>query len=158
MKTNLRILLGLIVLISITTLAYAGTLPVKTAHNMTAASPNKLSKIKKTTLEPGYVFTYTATPVPGGDDDVVITLNYYNGSTLTPTSVSVPLTITLSSVVPAVGGESFTFPANTMSKDYGDFNFGGVIPNTIPITAPTTVDGDYTYPYLYLSSYAATYF
>ena len=59
MKTNFKLLLGLIILVSITTSVYAGTLPVKTTHNM--ISKEKQTKLKNLDLyEPGFVYKPTS--------------------------------------------------------------------------------------------------
>ncbi len=136
MKKNLKLLLGLIILVSITTSVYAGTLPVKTAHNMMKLSSNKFSKLKNTD-DISYMFLFDAVGGANGYYNVTIYFGVYDSTNETVTFQSCPQNISISSTY-----LSGTFPAGYSSINIGSLYFGSSAPLNIPVTtSPTSISG-----------------
>lgn len=156
MKTNLKLLLGLIILVSMTTSVYAGVLPVKTTHNM------MLSKAKLKTLNQTdtytYAFVYDTYDYGGGYYSVKVYLVLYDETAHSYTSATAPsdISITVPSGLPGAG--TYTFPSGASSQEYGEFDFGTTPPNTIPVTtSPTSISGTPIYQDLVNIYYADTF-
>ena len=118
MKKNLKLLLGLIILLSITTSVYAGTLPVKTMPNMIKSSSNKLNKLKKID-DLSYIILFDAVSEDDGYYGVTLYIGLYDSTNETVTLVDCPQNISISTSY-----ASGTFAAGYSSLYVGSLYIG----------------------------------